>query len=82
MDSITLLDELQALARTGLHFANNEYDRVRYERLLTLAAQAYADRLDLPAATIQARFADEVGCITPKVGADAAIFNAQGRRCC
>jgi ADP-ribose pyrophosphatase YjhB (NUDIX family) len=77
-DFLSLLDELQALARTGLHFANNEYDRVRYERLLTLATQSYAGWLDLSAAAIQARFAEEVGCITPKVGADAAIFNAQG----
>ncbi|MFO7537286.1 MAG: NUDIX hydrolase N-terminal domain-containing protein [Chloroflexota bacterium] len=78
MNIISLLDELQALARTGLHFANNEYDRVRYERLLTLATQPYADWLELPAADIQARFAQEVGCITPKLGADAAIFNEQG----
>jgi ADP-ribose pyrophosphatase YjhB (NUDIX family) len=78
MDIISLLDELQALARTGLHFANNAYDRVRYERLLTLATNIYAGWLTLPAAAIQERFAQEVGCITPKVGADAAIFNEQG----
>jgi ADP-ribose pyrophosphatase YjhB (NUDIX family) len=78
MDIISLLDELQALARTGLHFANNEYDRTRYERLLALATQSYADWLGLPVAAIQARFVQEVGCITPKVGADAAIFNEQG----
>jgi ADP-ribose pyrophosphatase YjhB (NUDIX family) len=77
MDIISLLDELQALARTGLHFANNEYDRVRYERLLTLAASRMP-LAGLPAAAIQARFAQEVGCITPKLGADAAIFNEQG----
>jgi ADP-ribose pyrophosphatase YjhB (NUDIX family) len=78
MNIISLLDELQALARTGLHFANNEYDRTRYERLLALATNTYADWLTLPAAAIQERFAQEVGCITPKVGADAAIFNEQG----
>jgi ADP-ribose pyrophosphatase YjhB (NUDIX family) len=78
MDITALLDELQALARTGLHFANNEYDRTRYERLLVLANNAYADGLGLPVAAIQARFAQEVGCVTPKVGADAAIFNERG----
>jgi ADP-ribose pyrophosphatase YjhB (NUDIX family) len=78
MNIISLLDELQALARTGLHFANNEHDRTRYERLLALATQSYAGWLDMPVAEIQARFAQEVGCITPKVGADAAIFNEQG----
>jgi ADP-ribose pyrophosphatase YjhB (NUDIX family) len=78
MNIISLLDELQALARTWLHFANNEYDRTRYERLLALATNTYADWLTLPAAAIQERFAQEVGCITPKVGADAAIFNEQG----
>ncbi len=77
-DIITLLDEIQALARTGLHFSENSYDRERYAHLLALAAQSYSDILLLPEAEIQARFAAESGYITPKVGTDAAIFNERG----
>jgi hypothetical protein len=86
-DIFTLLDEVQTLARNGLHYATNSDDRERYARLLTLVAQSYAALLGVPEATILAREAHELGQITPKVGADAAIFNPDGetlsmdRRC-
>jgi ADP-ribose pyrophosphatase YjhB (NUDIX family) len=78
MDIFPLLDELQAIARTGLSFSENPYDRERYERLLQLASQTYSALLALPEENIRARFAAELGSITPKVGADAAIFNENG----
>jgi ADP-ribose pyrophosphatase YjhB (NUDIX family) len=78
MDIFALLDELRAIAQNGLHFASNPYDRERYERLLTLATQTYSELLDLPGDAVRARFQDELGTITPKVGADAAIFNPDG----
>ena len=78
MDIYALLDELQTIARNGLHFATDSYDRERYERLMALATQTYAELLDPPADAIRARFAAELGYITPKVGSDAAIFNEKG----
>jgi ADP-ribose pyrophosphatase YjhB (NUDIX family) len=78
MDIINLLNEIQAIARIGLHFTSGEYDRERYQRLLHLASQQYSNVLDLRDAEILARFGRETGYITPKVGADAAIFNDQG----
>ena len=33
MDIFALLNEIQAIARTGLHFTPGAYDRERYERL-------------------------------------------------
>lgn len=78
MDIYSLLDEIQAIARTGLHFTENSYDRERYERLLALAALNYATLTDLLEAEINTRFGAELGYITPKVGADAAIFNEKG----
>jgi hypothetical protein len=77
-DIFTLLDEVQTLARNGLHYATNSDDRERYARLLTLVAQSYAALLGVPEATILAREAHELGQITPKVGADAAILNPDG----
>ena len=79
MDVLPLLDEMQTIARNGLNFATNPYDRERYERLLALAAKYYGQALDLPPAEIRERLVRELGYITPKVGADAAIFNSEGQ---
>jgi len=78
MDVFALLDEVRAIARTGLHFSTGTYDRERYEQLLRLATHTYSELLGVPDETIRARFLSETGYITPKVGADAAIFNDRG----
>ena len=78
MDIFSLLDELRAIAQNGLRFTSGVYDHERYERLLELATQTYAELLQSPDETIRARFLSELGYITPKVGADAAIFNERG----
>jgi ADP-ribose pyrophosphatase YjhB (NUDIX family) len=78
MDIFALLDEVQVIARNGLNYASSAYDRERYERLLELATQTYGELLDAPEGEIRARLLRETGYITPKVGADAAIFNPQG----
>ncbi len=78
MDIFALLNEIQSLARTGLHFTEGIYDRQRYEQLLELSTQTYEELLDIPSEELKARFREETGYITPKVGADAAIFNENG----
>ena len=78
MDIFSLLDSLQAIARDGLHYATNGFDRERYERLMQIATQAYSELLDAPAEAIKKQFLSETGYITPKVGTDAAIFNDRG----
>lgn len=79
MDIMPLLDEIQTIARNGLSFATNPYDRERYERLSELVAAYYGQAVDLPPEEVRRRFAAEVGYITPKVGAEAAIFDEDGR---
>lgn len=78
MDTFSLLDEIQTIARNGLHYTDGSYDRERYERLLTLSTQTYGHVLAAPEKSIRQRFLAELGYITPKVGADAAIINDQG----
>ncbi len=78
-DVFALLDEVRAIARTGLHYTDNPFDRARYERLLELASQAYADRTGIDAPAIRARFDAEIGYQTARVGADAAVFDDDGR---
>ncbi len=79
MDILSLLDEVQTIARNGLNYTTNPYDRERYERLLALTSTWYSQALDLPDAEVRRRLGAELGYITPKVGADAAIFDPEGR---
>jgi len=79
LDILPLLDELRTIARNGLTYSTNPHDRERYERLLALACRYYGHALDLPPAEVRGRLVAELGYITPKVGADAAIFDNDGR---
>lgn len=79
MDIVPLLDRLQAIARTGLTYASNSYDRERYEELLELASRSYGEAFDAPPDDMRERLTTQLGFVTPKVGADAAIFDGQGR---
>lgn len=78
MDTLTLLEEVRTVARNGLNYAQNVYDRERYERLLALSVQSYSELLDRPSPELQTKLCRELGHITPKLGGDAAIFNEQG----
>lgn len=78
-DILPLLEEIAAIGRIGLTYAANVYDRQRYEQLVNLAARWYGESLDLPPADARERLALDLKTITPKLGADAAIFDDEGR---
>ena len=78
MDLFTLLEEVRVIARNGLNYTQDVFDRERYQRLLDVASRVYSERLDLPLEPIRAQFLAEIGHITPKVGGNAAIFNDRG----
>jgi ADP-ribose pyrophosphatase YjhB (NUDIX family) len=82
------IQQLRAIAQTGLAFDPHVYDRERYEALLTLAATMAATvngnvSLDAELATaLAARWRADVtsgvpGYVTPKVGIGAIVFNAR-----
>ena len=79
LDILPLLEKIQAIARNGLTYAKDFYDRERYEKLLELANEYTGLALDLPAEEVRSRLSRESGPITPKLGANAAIFDGQGR---
>lgn len=79
IDVLGLLEEIAAIGRIGLAYETNVYDRQRYEQLMEIAAREYDAALELPPAEVRERLARELGYITPKIGADAAIFDEQGR---
>jgi len=79
MDRLAFLDEIRVLAENGLKYAQNEYDERRYGRLLELATSGYGEVLGLPTEEVARRFAEELGHVTPKIGADGALFDEAGR---
>src|SRR6266545_5336589 len=70
--------ELAAMAKTGLEFAANDYDRDRFRRVLAIGEE-------MAAMTIGAEFTPErpyladVGIASPKVGCSVAAFDDAGR---
>lgn len=78
-DVFALLDEVQAIARSGLHYAENPFDRERYQRLLDATLREYAARTSLRAEAVHERFERDIGYVTAKIGADAAVFDERDR---
>lgn len=76
---LSLLDELRAMAQTGLNFTEDPYDRERYQRILELVSIYYGEAVDLPPPDVREQLTDELGQVTPKVGANAAIFDSDGQ---
>ncbi len=70
--------ELAGMARTGLEFVSNDYDRDRFERTLriaeSLAAMTFPDGIPQTS-----EFLADLGVVTPKVGTAIAAFDDAGR---
>jgi ADP-ribose pyrophosphatase YjhB (NUDIX family) len=73
MNLVSLARELDAIAQTGLHFSKDPYDKERYERLRTIAAELLAVQSDLSCDEILAWSKEEFGYATPKVDVRAFI---------
>lgn len=80
VELLSLLDELRAMAQTGLAYTDDPYDKERYSRILALVEEYYGQTLDLPSEEVRDRLATELGYVTPKVGTVAAIFDTDGRQ--
>ena len=66
--------ELQALAQTGLHYAQDKFDRQRYARLRVLATEMMATGAGTTADRIADLFERDVGYATPRIGVRGAAF--------
>lgn len=72
VNELRILEEIKSIAQNGLYYAKDEFDKKRYERLLKICCQEYADSLKID---IEAtNFLKELGQITPKIGINAAII--------
>jgi ADP-ribose pyrophosphatase YjhB (NUDIX family) len=66
--------ELQAIAQTGLHFSESEYDRERYKRILEISIEIFADYSSGSPVLIQGLFKNQTGYATPKVDVRGVVF--------
>lgn len=71
---LELFRSLQALARTGLHFCRDEYDRERYEQIERIAAELLATGAALTPDELQRAWGRDTGYVTPKVEVRGAVF--------
>ena len=67
---------LQALAQTGLTYAEGPYDRERYEAVQRIAAEMAAAAGGEDPEELLARFAEESGFRTPKVDVRGVVLDA------
>jgi len=65
---------LQAIAQTGLHFAQSEYDRQRYQEILDLSVEIFAEYSGEPASVVNRLFENQTGYATPKVDVRGVVF--------
>lgn len=79
LDLLALLDELRIIAENGLEYADDPYDEERYSRIQELVEHYYGRTLDLPEEAVAERLREELGPVTPKVGATAAVFDENGQ---
>lgn len=66
--------EIQALAQTGYHYAENDYQRERYNRLMEIVAQIVHEHSNLEYAPILDAFRAQIGYATPRVDVRGAVF--------
>ena len=69
-----IADELRSIADMGLHYAEEDYDRGRYERALSLSARLVASIEKRLARDVMEEYEGSLPHATPYVGADAAVF--------
>lgn len=72
---LELARRLHALARTGLHFCRDEYDRERYEEIEHIAADLLAGESAPLKAALLELWGRERGYVTPKVEVRGAAFH-------
>lgn len=66
--------EIQAISQTGMHFAENVYQRQRYQRLSEIAAEIIAEHSNLDQSGLVDLFNEQIGYATPRIDVRGAVF--------
>ncbi len=73
-DIVKTARRVQAIAQTGLHYAENDFDRQRYEELRDLSVRLAAVATDMKISKIKELFTNETGFQTPKVDIRSVVI--------
>jgi len=66
--------EIQSLSQTGYHYAENDYQRQRYQRLNEIAAEIISQHSNLEFTPLVNVFHAQIGYATPRVDVRGAVF--------
>jgi len=66
--------EIQSISQTGLHFAENHYQKERFSRLLEISAEIVSAQSNLDRAEMIELFNSQIGYATPRVDVRGAVF--------
>jgi ADP-ribose pyrophosphatase YjhB (NUDIX family) len=66
--------EIQALAQTGHHYAQDDYQRERCRRLMEISAEMISTNSDVQFLALTKAFQSQLGYATPKIDVRAAVF--------
>ncbi len=69
--------EIQGLAQTGIHYARDDFQRQRYERLMQISAEIVSDYSTLEYSRALESFSQPIGYATPRVDVRGAVFHEQ-----
>ena len=78
--SVRLLEwarEVQALAQTGYHYAKDDFQRARSQRLMEIAAEMISENTGIDFLPLAKAFSAQIGYATPKIDVRAAVFRDQ-----
>src|SRR5512133_3623528 len=67
--------EIHMIGQTGLYYAQNEFDRLRFQRLVEMSAEMISSNIGIPEKQVLAALGAQAGYVTPKVDVRGAIFN-------
>lgn len=66
--------EIHMIGQTGLYYAQNEFDRLRFQRLVEMSAEMISSNIGIPEKNVLAALGAQEGYVTPKVDVRGAIF--------
>ena len=67
-------DEMRGIANEGARYADNDYDRQRYGRALSLSARLVSSIEKRPEDEVMEEYKQNLARVTPAVGAEAAVL--------
>lgn len=75
-DWLTWAREIQAISQTGLHYAENDFQVQRYERLAEISAEIIASHTEIDGQSLKSLFIQQIGYATPRIDVRGAVFRA------